>query len=74
VRLLAIAEAVFAGVYLWRRRPHVRQIAPVSRAWLAEQDRLARRDTAVGVSIKWPINKIVNEAALFNRARTKRRA
>ena len=46
----------------------------VSRAWIWEQERREDRAGFEGVSIRWPIKKLVNESPVWNREKLKRRA
>jgi hypothetical protein len=46
----------------------------VSVAWLKDQDRADMRDTPIRASIRWPINKTLNEAARWNTQRLRTRA
>ena len=55
--------------WLWRERDQ-----GVSLRWRNEQARIDGQCGIEGVSIRWPIRKITNEAAIFNRAKLKKRA
>ena len=46
----------------------------VSRAWLHEQDRADDRAPFEGVSIQWPIKKLMNEHPLWNTYKLKKSA
>lgn len=52
--------------FVWRAR--------VRDSWLHEQARRETRNTFDGVSIRWPINKVLNEHSTFNTRRLRRRA
>jgi hypothetical protein len=69
--LLAFAGTVAAVAVTKFRKQHPR--SEMSFAWLNEQERQALKQASAidGPSIKWPINKIVNEHGTFNRHRLK---
>ena len=46
----------------------------VSVKWLYEQDVTDSREPFEGVSIRWPIKKLINESPIWNREKLKRRA
>jgi hypothetical protein len=70
-RYLLALLAVGLGIYLLRRQ---QSEDSVSSAWLTEQERIDRRVEYHGQSLKWPINKIQNEAGEWNARRYRRRA
>lgn len=56
------------------RWPFRRAADRVSHKWLRELDRKGDRIEFHGVTIMWPIRKVFNESAVWNRAKDKRRA
>lgn len=46
----------------------------VSSAWLSERERVDARTEYHGRSLQWPINKIQNEAGVWNRRKLRRKA
>jgi hypothetical protein len=59
----------------WRWRCWVSDAGQVvmSEAWQKERDSIKARVEFHGPSIRWPIQKIANDAGAFNRARERRR-
>lgn len=70
-----ILAGVVIAAGLLARAIHRRQLADrVSADWLYQQERRDEQNTFEGVAWSWPVKKLSNDAAHFNRARLRKSA
>lgn len=71
-----VGFAVMAGLVILRLSRRYRPAEHMSHEWLAEQEQrdIANSAWQEGIAIRWPMNKIVNEAGQFNARRLRRSA
>lgn len=62
------------GVWAYHRRTTASDRHPVSDRWRRQQTRSEWGSGQDGVSWRWPLNKVTNEHAMFNRQRLRSRA